>query len=181
MQDGAAARLKGARTFSTLNRFAAAPMIESVRRILMIEDDPIVAIVYERFLKAHGFETEVARDGSAGLQCLLRYRPDAVLLDLMMPKINGLGVLASIRSDPSLANVPVVVMTAAAIPLLIKMAKDGGAHRIFDKSNDKPLAVVNYLHDLLGTTSDSSLVALTKSGNPDAVLESWPVRLSGAA
>ncbi len=155
--------------------------IESVKRILMVEDDPIVAIVYERFLKAHGFETKVARDGSAGLQCLLDYRPDAVLLDLMMPKINGFGVLASIRSDPSLADVPVVVMTAAAIPSLVKMAKDGGAHRVFDKSNDKPLAVVNYLHDLLGTTSDPSLVGLTKSGNPDSVLECWPVRLWGAA
>ena len=142
----------------------------------MIEDDPIVAVVYERFLKAHGFETEVARDGEAGLQSLLKCRPDAVLLDLMMPKVNGLAVLASIRSDPSLAAVPVVVMTAAAIPLLIKMAQDGGAHRVFDKSNDKPLAVVNYLHDLLGTTSDSKLVSLTKSGNPDSVLENWPIR-----
>ena len=146
----------------------------------MIEDDPVVAVVYQRFLTAHGFETEVARDGAAGLQCLLTYQPDAVLLDLMMPKVNGLGVLASIRSDPSLADVPVVVMTAAAVPSLVKMAKDAGAHRVFDKSNDKPLAVVNYLHDLLGTTSDSSLVALSKSGNPDSVLESWPVRLPGA-
>ncbi len=146
----------------------------------MIEDDPVVAVVYQRFLVAHGFATEVARNGEEGLQCLLKYQPDAVLLDLMMPKVNGLAVLASIRSDPSLTHVPVVVMTAAAIPLLIKMAKEGGAHRVFDKSNDKPLAVVNYLHDLLGTTSDSSLVGLTKSGNPNSVLESWPVRLAGA-
>ncbi len=144
----------------------------------MIEDDPVVAIVYQRFLKAHGFDTEVARNGEEGLQCLLKYHPDAVLLDLMMPKVNGLAVLASIRSDPSLTHVPVVVMTAAAIPMLIKMAKDGGANRVFDKSNDKPLAVVNYLHDLLRTTCDSSLVGLTKSGNPDSVLENWPVRLS---
>jgi CheY-like chemotaxis protein len=144
----------------------------------MIEDDPIVAVIYQRFLTAHGFETEVARDGSAGLQCLLKNRPNAVLLDLMMPKINGLGVLASIRSDPSLANVPVIVMTAAAIPLLVKMAKEGGAHRVFDKSNDKPLAVVNYLHDLLRTSCDSSLVGVTKSGNPDSVLDGWPVRPS---
>lgn len=155
-------------------------MIASVKRILMIEDDPVVAIVYQRFLMAHGFEVEVARDGAAGLECLLKYRPDAVLLDLMMPRVNGLAVLASIRSDPILADVPVVVMTAAAIPMLIKMAKDGGARRIFDKSNDKPLAVVNYLHDLLGTTANSNLIGLTKSGNPDAVLECWPVRLAGA-
>src|SRR6185436_7438300 len=133
--------------------------------ILMIEDDPVVAVVYQRFLTAHGFQVDIARDGVAGLEALIKCRPDAVLLDLMMPRVNGLAVLAAIRSDPNLFGLPVVVLTAAAVPPLIKMAKDGGAHRIFDKSNDKPLAVVNYLHDLLGTTSDPGLVGLTKSGN----------------
>jgi CheY-like chemotaxis protein len=151
-------------------------MLNGVKRILMIEDDPIVAVVYQRFLAAHGFQIDIARDGTAGLQRLLSYRPDAVLLDLMLPRVNGLGVLAAIRSDPNLAGVPVVVMTAAAVPSLIKMAKDGGAQRIFDKANDKPLAVVNYLHDLLRTTSDPRLLAVTKSGNPDSVLEDWPAR-----
>ena len=142
----------------------------------MIEDDPVVAVVYQRFLTAHGFQADIARDGVAGLEKLSKYRPDAVLLDLMMPRVNGLAVLASIRSDPSLAGLPVVVMTAAAVPLMVKMAIEGGANRVFDKSNDKPLAVVNYLHDLLHTTSNSNLVGLTKSGNPDSVLETWPVR-----
>ena len=90
-----------------------------------------------------------------------------------MPKLNGLSVLKTIRANPALAELPVLVMTAAAIPDFIEQALTAGANRIFDKANDKPLAVVGMLHDLLHTTSDSHLIGLSKSGNPDSVLDNW--------
>ena len=147
-----------------------------MKKVLMIEDDPVVALVYERFLIAHGFAVTVVRDGAAGLELLATSPPDAVLLDLMMPKVNGLNVLRAIRANPALAELPVLVMTAAAIPTFVEQARTAGANRVFDKANDKPLAVLGMLHDLLHTTSDSHLIALTKSGNPDSVLEDWSVR-----
>lgn len=147
-----------------------------MKRILIIEDDQVVALMYQRFLRAHGFGMEVARDGEAGLQSLAAGKFDAVLLDLMMPKVNGLAVLRAIRTDPERQQLPVLVMTAAAVPMLVDQARQAGANRVFDKANDKPLAVVNCLHDLLGTTSDAALVGVTKSGNPEAVLDHWPAR-----
>jgi CheY-like chemotaxis protein len=151
---------------------------EGMKKILIIEDDHIVGTVYRQFLQAHGFETDVAVDGAAGLERVETFRPDAIVLDLMMPKVNGIEVLRRIRTHPVHHHLPVIVMTAAAIPILIEQAAGAGANRIFDKSNDKPLAIVGALHDILNTTSDSRLVAPTKSGNPEAVLEYWPARNS---
>jgi CheY-like chemotaxis protein len=147
-----------------------------MKKILIIEDDPVFVIVYERFLAAHGFAVTVARDGAAGLELLAASPPDAVLLDLMMPKVNGLTVLRTIRANPAFAELPVLVMTAAAIPTFVEQARAAGANRVFDKANDKPLAVLGMLHDLLHTTSDSHLIALAKSGNPESVLDGWPDR-----
>ncbi|HEY0552117.1 MAG TPA: response regulator [Verrucomicrobiae bacterium] len=144
-----------------------------MKKVLLIDDDVVVIHMYSAVLKTHGFVVESATNGAAGLALLLLSRPDAVLLDLMMPKINGLGVLKSIREKAEFADLPVLVMTAAAIPAMVDLARTAGATRIFDKANDKPLKVVQALHDLLRTTSDSSLVAITKSGNPDAVFDQW--------
>ena len=145
-----------------------------MKRILLVEDDHVVAAAYRRFLGAHGFEIEVAGDGVAGLERLNTYQADAVILDLMMPKMNGIGLLMAIRADSRWRALPVVMLTATAVPMLVKRAQDGGANRVFDKSNDKPLAIVNFLHDLLRTNSEPQLVASTKSGDPDAVLDCWP-------
>jgi two-component system, chemotaxis family, sensor kinase CheA len=147
-----------------------------MKRILFVEDDPVAAAAYRRFLGAHDFEIEVASDGAAGLERLSTYAADAVVVDLMMPKMNGLAMLTAIRNDPRWRELPVIMLTAAAVPMLVKRAEDAGANRVFDKANDKPLAIVNLLHDLLRTTSDPHLVAPTKSGNPDAVLDCWPNR-----
>ena len=146
------------------------------KTILIIDDDPIVAVIYQRFLKAHGFAVATARDGAAGLQLIRSSQPDAILLDLMMPKVSGLEVVRSIRAEPALAKLPVLVMTAAAVPAMIEQALAAGATRVFDKANDKPLAVVSVLHDLLGTMLESQLVSISKSGNPESVLDQWPER-----
>ena len=66
----------------------------------------------ERALGKAGWRVETAPDGEAGLENVRRARPGIVLLDLMMPKLDGFGFLAGLRSDPSMADVPVVVLTA---------------------------------------------------------------------
>ena len=144
-----------------------------MKKVLIIDDDPVVTHVYATFLKTHGFIVESATNGAAGIASLLISRPDAVLLDLMMPKINGMGVLKTLREKAEFADIPVLVMTAAAVPAMVDLARTAGATRIFDKANDKPLKVVQALHDLLQTTSDSHLVGITKSGNPESVLDDW--------
>ena len=126
-------------------------MVETalVKKILIIEDDLIVGTVYKRFLEAHDFVVDLARDGAVGLERLADFKPDAVMLDLMMPKVSGLDVLRAIRAQESYRDLPIVVLTAACVPAFIEQAVGAGASRVFDKSNDTPTAVMEGLHSLL--------------------------------
>jgi len=78
---------------------------------LVIDDDPVVRDVIERTLTAEGFEVAVAADGHVGLQAVRDLAPDVVLLDVMMPELDGWSVLGAMKSDPALALVPVILHT----------------------------------------------------------------------
>jgi CheY-like chemotaxis protein len=130
-----------------------------MKKILIVEDDPVVGLVYQKFLDKHGFITDLARDGSQGLERLSVFQPDAVLLDLMMPKISGLVVLSTIRAEDAYRELPVVVMTNACVPAFIDQATKAGANHVLDKSKITPLAVVELLHALFATSTRGPVAA----------------------
>ncbi len=80
-------------------------------KILLVEDDPLMVRMYQRKLVNDGYETVVAVDGEEGLVKVRSFRPDLVLLDIMMPKLNGLQVLERLKSDPTTAKTPVIILT----------------------------------------------------------------------
>jgi len=80
--------------------------------ILVIEDDEIVARTIERSLRGHEFRVSVARSGVQGLQAARREPPALVLLDVIMPGMDGYAVCREMRADPILSNVPIVFLTA---------------------------------------------------------------------
>jgi threonine synthase len=85
----------------------------SVRRVAILEDDPSAVRLLRRILQARGdYQIFVAHDGRAGLEMIRRERPDVVLLDLMMPEVDGFAVLDALRADEELAGTPVIVVTA---------------------------------------------------------------------
>ncbi|MGC9454047.1 MAG: response regulator [Phycisphaerae bacterium] len=84
----------------------------SAKRIVIVEDEPDMAELVAMQLRREHYEVEVAHDGSAGLDLILKRPPDLVLLDLMLPGISGQEVLRRLRSDPHSSDVPVVVLTA---------------------------------------------------------------------
>lgn len=120
-----------------------------MKKILVIEDDPVMAHVCERLLTKHEFTVEVANDGAKGLERLNDYKPDLVLLDLMMPKTNGVEVLIRLRAQEAFRNLPVIVLTNACVPTLIEQAKNAGATHILDKSKFNPVAITELLRGLL--------------------------------
>jgi len=67
--------------------------------------------MYQRKLLSDGFEADVAVNGEEGLAKIRSFRPDLILLDIMMPKLNGLQVLERMKADPTVANIPVVILT----------------------------------------------------------------------
>ena len=84
------------------------------KRVLIIDDEPSIVISLEFLLKRAGLEVQVARDGEEGLAKLRELRPDAVVLDVMMPKLDGFEVLKAVRADPAIADIPVLMLTAKA-------------------------------------------------------------------
>jgi DNA-binding response OmpR family regulator len=82
------------------------------RRVLIVDDEPNIVISLEFLLKREGFAVSVARDGEAGLAAIRAQRPDLVILDVMMPKLDGFSALAAVRADPDLAGVRVLMLTA---------------------------------------------------------------------
>lgn len=84
-----------------------------VNRVAILEDDPKAARLLRRILQARGdYEIYEAADGIEGLELIRRERPDAILLDLMMPKMDGFEVLEALEADERLRSIPIVVVTA---------------------------------------------------------------------
>jgi CheY-like chemotaxis protein len=120
-----------------------------VSSVLLIDDDPVVTSVYEGLFASAGFDVKIAEDGESGLASVQRWRPDAVLLDLSMPKINGLQWLQNVRSDRRFAKLPVVVFTAGQVAWQLTAAKNSTATRIISKKSADPAEVVQAVSDAI--------------------------------
>jgi CheY-like chemotaxis protein len=113
--------------------------------LLVVEDDALTAHVYKESLERAGYEVQMALDGQAGLDLVAKAAPDAILLDLMMPKVNGIQVLKQIRSHAQFQALPVLVYTNAFIPKLIHDAKEAGASEVLDKAMLTPKLLLEVL------------------------------------
>ncbi|TVQ87992.1 MAG: DNA-binding response regulator [Chromatiaceae bacterium] len=82
------------------------------KRILIIDDEPNIVISLQFLMERAGYLVEVASDGEAGLDLVRAQPPDLIVLDVMMPKLDGFGVLEAIRADSALAGVRVLMLTA---------------------------------------------------------------------
>ena len=81
-------------------------------RILVVDDDPNIADMLRQFLPVAEFELDSALDGEAGLQAVEANPPDLVLLDIIMPRLDGFGVIESLRANPRTRNLPIIVLSA---------------------------------------------------------------------
>jgi two-component system phosphate regulon response regulator PhoB len=82
------------------------------KRILFVEDDDALAGVYLVRLQAEGFDVKRVANGEDALAAAISYKPDLVLLDVMMPKVSGFDVLDILRNTPETANIKIIMLTA---------------------------------------------------------------------
>ncbi|PLX60827.1 response regulator transcription factor [Sedimenticola selenatireducens] len=82
------------------------------QHILIVDDEKNIAISVDYLLRREGYQVSVAHDGEEGLRLIQSDRPDLVLLDIMMPKLNGFQVCEAVRQNPALADVRIVMLTA---------------------------------------------------------------------
>ena len=120
-----------------------------MRRILIIEDDPVTAAVYRQMFERRGYRAEAAADGVGGLERLEVMQPDGVLLDVMLPGIDGLEVLRRIRANPSWRDLPVVAFTNAFLGDMVKEAELAGATVTLTKFDHTPWQVVERVRGLI--------------------------------
>ncbi|MGH2485568.1 MAG: response regulator transcription factor [Ktedonobacterales bacterium] len=83
-------------------------------RVLIVDDDAFIARIVRMKVEQLGYEVETAGDGEEGLRKALELHPDLILLDLMMPRMNGLEVCRRLRAEPAGRDIPVVMLTAKA-------------------------------------------------------------------
>ncbi len=102
-------------------------------RILIAEDEPNIVESLTFVLGRDGFEVRAALDGESALEQLRADRPDVMILDLMLPRLNGFEVLKQVKSDPSLRAIPVVVLTAKGQAHDRRMAEALGADGFMTK------------------------------------------------
>jgi len=82
------------------------------KRILIVDDEFGIADIVAEILTEHGYDASIAINGLLALDSMAAARPDLVLLDVMMPVLDGTRTLTAMRADPALADVPVIMMTA---------------------------------------------------------------------
>ena len=140
-----------------------------MKKILIIEDDPIVSHIYRSRLEKEGFEVEVAPDGQAGYYRLYEWKPDAVLLDLMLPKLNGIGLLKKIRAVREFEKLPVVVFTNAYVSNMIHESFSSGATAVYNKSNVTPRQIIDMFVILLAPPESSP--TLEKPAGPNLLVK----------
>jgi CheY-like chemotaxis protein len=118
-------------------------------RVLMIEDHPDIADLYRLKLQLEGYRVVVAADGVSGLAMARSLKPDLTLLDVHLPYLNGLQVLATLREDEATRDLLVVVFSEDDSPTLIEEAKRLSAAAYLVKANLLPSRLSDTVGDVL--------------------------------
>jgi len=118
-------------------------------KILMVDDDKMLIDMYKERLELAGYQVEISRDGEEGLAKVHQVKPDIVLLDIMMPKVNGYEALASMKSDPATKDIPVIILSALMRDINKSKAVESGADDYIIKSEAMPVDVIKKVEVVL--------------------------------
>jgi DNA-binding response OmpR family regulator len=143
-----------------------------MKRVLITEDDPMMAEIYRDTLEGEGFSAEIACDGAVAIRRLKVNPPDIVLLDLMMPNVNGVEVLKHIRAQESTRSLPVVVMSNGLADHLGKQAASAGATRLFSKNACGPRRLVEEVRNVLAAIPDTTETASSSADTTETASSS---------
>jgi CheY-like chemotaxis protein len=119
-------------------------------KILLVEDEELLIKAYRRKLEAARYEVETAVDGIEGLEKAKQLKPDLILLDILMPRLNGIEVLKQIKADPDLNAIPVIVLTNVASMENTEECLRAGCVSYIIKSNTIPSDVLREVKKVLG-------------------------------
>jgi CheY-like chemotaxis protein len=119
-------------------------------KILIIEDEQFIRDIYIRQIQKIGFEIEGYGSGKKGLEALEHGKYDLILLDIMLPDINGLEVLKQIKQDPASSKIPIILLTNLGQDEIIKEGFALGANSYLIKASYTPDQIAQEVKNILG-------------------------------
>ena len=117
--------------------------------VLIVEDDVFLAQIYQKKFDMEGFKVTMADNGEKGWMEAKKKKPDIVLLDILLPKIDGFAVLDKMKADPETANIPVILLTNLGQKEDVEKGLERGAQDYLIKAHFKPSEVVAKVRKLL--------------------------------
>lgn len=140
-----------------------------MKKILIIEDDLVVSNIYRNKLAVEGYSVEIVSDGKAGLRMLESFEPDALILDLLLPKVSGIEILKQIRNDAKQRHLPVVVLSNTYLTSMVQEAWKAGATKCLSKASSSPATVLEVMRGLIPLKD-----AAANDGSPQPVAPRTP-------
>jgi threonine synthase len=123
---------------------------DRVKSVAIIEDDPDAARLLRRIIQARGgYQIFEANDGRTGLELVRRERPDLVLLDLMMPEMDGFTVLSTLKEEEETTDIPIIVITAKDLTLSERRRLSGHVESLLQKGSYLDLEMLDDIMDVL--------------------------------
>jgi DNA-binding response OmpR family regulator len=120
-----------------------------MHKILLVEDDHVIAKAYGAGLESAGFHVERAYDGVEGLKRAITFKPDLILLDLLLPELDGIGVMKKLKESPETSAIPIIVLSNLSTSEKVKEALDFGSMTFLVKSNHTLEDIVKKIKETL--------------------------------
>ena len=118
-------------------------------KLLLVEDDSFLVEMYTTKFELEGFEVSSAEDGKKGLDMVKKINPDIILLDILMPKMDGFAVLDALKKDQTMADIPVILLTNLGQKDDVKKGFEKGAVGYLIKAHFMPSEVVDKIKKIL--------------------------------
>jgi DNA-binding response OmpR family regulator len=146
-----------------------------MKRILIVEDDLIVANIYRNKFSVEGFQVETASDGQAGLESLRVFQPDVMILDLMLPKVSGVDLMRKVRLETEFQNLPIFVFSNTYLTNMVQEAWKAGATKCLSKANCSPKQLLELVRTTLAIPANGARPGSPPTSPAAAAPASLPV------
>lgn len=122
----------------------------SKKTILLVEDDEFLAELYGTKLSLEGYEVLLANDGEKGLKMIKEKKPNLILLDIILPKMDGFEILKAMKLEKTVKDIPVILLTNLSQKDEVKKGLDLGAKDYLIKAHFMPSEVVKKIKETIG-------------------------------
>lgn len=119
------------------------------KRILIVDDEPMIRLLLNRLLSLDGYVVQEAQNGAEAIGKAKVHIPDLIVMDYMMPKLDGLSACRVLRQQPETAQVPIIILSANTCPDIVTESLKAGANQFLDKALSIPTGLTCMVNKML--------------------------------